>query len=1473
MKRMFLFVAMMIPVLHGFAVTYGEKVADADSASFFVDSRVESFRTVGPSEFPIKVTYSGYNWNTTGSSSQSATVTVDTPLAVEPLGSATGEGIVLWTPHMAGTHMLKHVCNGATQLATVEVEGPKVKIVRRKDAGGNTFYCEIVSEPAGCAIYYTTDSSMPTTVSERYDGPFMVDPIHGTIVHAMAVSDTGVESRPVAVNFAPLGIEIVASASSGEFKVDGRAGTDEDLPSEGVEELTFSNLWDGDADATVTIAQDGAAIFEGLSGEGVKTWAVDRNGRYVLTHTTYTNGVKGKVETAVFVVEGKEVPVSELTIDWGQSSFVYDGQPKKPAITVKDGATTLTKDTHYLVEYKDNVNVGAAKAIVKGLDPYVGEVMNEFTIAPATVTVTADAKSKVFGTADPALTYVASGLLGADSLTGALAREPGETVGAYDILQGTLTVGPNYTLDFTGATFTISQTPIIGPFGPAEPDIDPDTGLVIIRLLDDQGPIVIPDNLGPFILDLNGHSITGVCGSAESGNFDGGPALTIVHVESGEGTSMIIRNSDPEGHGGIFGGDGADGTTEHPAGGNGGPGILIEDAAIAPSVTVEENVLVRGGHGGDGYAGSGADGGNGGAGIEDRTTEPDDSTIVNGGTIEGGDGGDGADGTGDTPGGNGGNGGAGVDGDVDDNTGTITGGNGGNGGDSESGSGGNGGGGEDGVSGDVGSNEGTITGGNGGDGGSSGSGDGGNGGNGGSGVGGDVGDNTGTITDGEDGTTVLTETMVSLAEGPWVYARADIEPAVTVTSGGSVLVKGVDFTVQYLNNVNVGQATARITGIGTCEGMVAKTFVISPKPLTVKADAKTQAYGEAAKALTYTTVGMCSGDALMGALTREPGEDAGEYDILIGTLANGNYTISFTGAKYTITKAVFPGGGEEPGGGTIPEGGLSKFDTVTMYDGEGWTIKTNDLIAAFKAAVGGEVTVSYARGGAGVPALPWMAVAPDFTNVCVTSVWYKVTSANYLDFMHEAKVTVTNRSVTLTSGTETFDYDGNAHSNMTVTISGEGFVAGEGVTTNNFATITEKGSKPNAFGYELILNPGSVAENYRVTSVTGTLTVASVANAWIVEPTVTGKAYDGTPAAVTMGKPKFGTVSVTYDGGQTAAPVVAGNHTAKFTVAATADYGALEKVVNYTIGKVVVDEPLIASKTYNEQAQVADIAGSVCYTVVRNNGGTMAGRYAVVLQLVDAVNYRWASSVDATIILPFEITSDENAWTSGPTAPTSVIGSGATFPVATAKYGDVEVRYSGTVVDGTVVENALQIVRPGTYTATFKARTTSSWSELTAGVPLTVSAEGSVSAGALKALSAAPVSVSGVKSMSIPRTWFSKYQGFTAKFGNDLSKAALMKTGKLDGNGREMQVWQDYVAGTDPTKEDSRLSVKIEFRNGKPKISWTPNQNANEERVGNRVYTVWGKKTLTDEEWTPNVDETTGEWNFFKVTVDMPEKE
>lgn len=79
-------------------------------------------------------------------------------------------------------------------------------------------------------------------------------------------------------------------------------------------------------------------------------------------------------------------------------------------------------------------------------------------IVPLAITVTADARTKVYGADEPAsLTYtVVPALVNGDSLPGALARAAGENVGTYAIGQGTLSATSNYTLSFVGADFTIT---------------------------------------------------------------------------------------------------------------------------------------------------------------------------------------------------------------------------------------------------------------------------------------------------------------------------------------------------------------------------------------------------------------------------------------------------------------------------------------------------------------------------------------------------------------------------------------------------------------------------------------------------------------------------------------------------------------------------------------------------------------------------------------------------------------------------------------------------------------------------------------------------------------------------------------------------------------------------------------------------------------------------------------------------------
>lgn len=60
--------------------------------------------------------------------------------------------------------------------------------------------------------------------------------------------------------------------------------------------------------------------------------------------------------------------------------YDYDGIDKRPVVTVKKGEEELLRGTDFTVEYKDNVNPGTAKAIVRGADKYSGEVTKEFTI-------------------------------------------------------------------------------------------------------------------------------------------------------------------------------------------------------------------------------------------------------------------------------------------------------------------------------------------------------------------------------------------------------------------------------------------------------------------------------------------------------------------------------------------------------------------------------------------------------------------------------------------------------------------------------------------------------------------------------------------------------------------------------------------------------------------------------------------------------------------------------------------------------------------------------------------------------------------------------------------------------------------------------------------------------------------------------------------------------------------------------------
>ena len=109
-------------------------------------------------------------------------------------------------------------------------------------------------------------------------------------------------------------------------------------------------------------------------------------------------------------------------------------------------------------------------------------------------------------------------------------------------------------------------------------------------------------------------------------------------------------------------------------------------------------------------------------------------------------------------------------------------------------------------------------------------------------------------------------------------------------------------------------------------------------------------------------------------------------------------------------------------------------------------------------------------------------------------------------------LTITKRSVTLTSADDSKEYDGKPLTNDTVTVTGDGFVKSEGATYNVTGSQTKVGgtAKNNTFTYTLkTANDETLAGNYNITTVFGTLTVTKSTKAVEISSGDKDWTYDG----------------------------------------------------------------------------------------------------------------------------------------------------------------------------------------------------------------------------------------------------------------------------------------------------------------------------------------------------------------------------
>jgi len=133
----------------------------------------------------------------------------------------------------------------------------------------------------------------------------------------------------------------------------------------------------------------------------------------------------------------------------------------------------------------------------------------------------------------------------------------------------------------------------------------------------------------------------------------------------------------------------------------------------------------------------------------------------------------------------------------------------------------------------------------------------------------------------------------------------DVAYAVTNagTAGCSISADTLTATGDVGSTCTITATKAQSTNYNAASS-VAKTVTVIDRAITVSATAVSKIYGDADPTLAYTITSgsLVDGDTLSGALGRTSGENVGTYVINQGTLANANYAITFAGSNLTVSE-------------------------------------------------------------------------------------------------------------------------------------------------------------------------------------------------------------------------------------------------------------------------------------------------------------------------------------------------------------------------------------------------------------------------------------------------------------------------------------------------------------------------------------------------------------------------------------------
>ena len=506
-----------------------------------------------------------------------------------------------------------------------------------------------------------------------------------------------------------------------------------------------------------------------------------------------------------------------------------------------------------------------------------------------------------------------------------------------------------------------------------------------------------------------------------------------------------------------------------------------------------------------------------------------------------------------------------------------------------------------------------------------------------------------------------TEVQISNTEADYDGQLHGVDVSLNYDVAYEVLYNGTKDVPVNAGTYNVEVTVTEEGYTGTATGIM----TINPAPVAVRAlDAK-KGEGGIDPELSYVTEGtLYEGAAFSGALSREPGEAVGTYEITQGTLAlDQNYDISYTPGTFTIIDML-------PQNVTVEDiaaktYGDEPFKLNVTYDAEsGLTQTSYESSDTSVATVSEDGTVTIV--GAGTTLIKVTVAGSDTYSEAVITKELNVGKAN---------LTVTANTMAMTYGDPV----------------PEGFITYEGLVNGDTEAalpvdLESIGAKPAAgtYAYTPI---GIETNNYNVTCIPGTLTVnkrtLSVGGLQVFD-----KLADGTTA---------GTVNASS---AVLSGLVEGDNVTLDTSNLTATFASAElgQDIAVTISGIAITGTdagnyALATTTFQTTASIKETL-TAAEIAMQIGGGSIVGKNATEITLPsipDSHTITLASSSDEAVIsldgkihtpavdtyvdLIFTITNKEDPADTANTAPIQVL------IYCTTK---VEVRVSAETAGGTV---------------------------------------------------------------------------------------------------------------------------------------------------------------------------------------------